>query len=68
LSSSHNSIHVDSPYVCVSFASRVQSFHHSHSAENAVTIDSLPTLDGNMCLRDVHIDPLAPLVMRLLDL
>ena len=42
--------------------------YHSHSAENAVKIDSLSTLDGNMCLRDVHIDPLAPLVMKLLDL
>jgi len=46
----------------------MQSFHHSHSNANAVDIDSLPTFDGNMRLRDVQVDPLAPLVPRILDL
>ena len=68
LSSSQHLIRFDSPYVCVSFASRMQSFHHSHSDANAVEIDSLTTFDNNMRLRDVHVDPLAPLVMKLLDL
>ena len=61
LSSSHHLIRFDSPYVCVSFASRTQSIHHSHSDANVVEIDSLPTFDGNMRLRQVHVDPLAPL-------
>ena len=41
LSSSHHLIRFDSPCVCISFASRMQSFHHSHSDANAVEIGSL---------------------------